>query len=75
MIKRMKGFRTECTKLGEGKEFYFLRVHYDREYTSWTQIRDPEKDIPKIIKSLQKALKEVKEVKEVKHNKKIKKEN
>lgn len=58
MIVKKKGFRTKCDK---GKKWYFLKVHYDKNYMGQIMIKDPIKDIPKIIKVLKEAKKEHKE--------------
>ena len=56
MIKATK-MRAGCLKQGD---WLFLQTHYGHNYMGQIMIKKPEKDIPKIIKALEKGLKKFK---------------
>jgi len=56
--KKSKSLTTFCLTQGD---WLFLRAHYGWSYMAQVMIKNPKKDIPKLIKALKKGLREFKE--------------
>lgn len=59
-VRRKGKFSVECEKIGIENIWYFLKVRYGKDYSGQLLIKNPEKTIPVMIKTLESHLKKVK---------------